>query len=312
MPAPSPVSAPPLLAGTILRARSGFYTVQTDRGLVECQLRGRIKRERRSTDLAVIGDRASVSLLTDATGVIEEVEPRDSRFSRRQPGPRGAWKEDVMVANLDQVLVVFACADPMPNPRLVDRFLVVAETNEIEPAIVVNKVDLCGHGEARAEFRRYEELGYAVHYVSALQAVGLDALRARLAGRISVVTGPSGVGKSTLLNALQPGLRLSTGAVSDALHKGRHTTTVAELLPLAEGGYVADTPGLRELALWETSASELAWAFRDFRPYLGSCAFNDCRHLDEPRCAVRAALSDGTISPERYDSYRRMMATEPG
>jgi ribosome biogenesis GTPase len=311
LPAPSEVSAPPLLAGTILRARSGFYTVETDQGLIECQLRGRIKRERRSTDLAVIGDRASVSLLTDTTGVVEAIAPRDSRFSRRQPGPRGTWKEDVMVANLDQVLIVFACADPMPNPRLVDRFLAVAETNEIEAAIVVNKADLCGQEQARAEFRRYEELGYAVHYVSALAATGLEALRERLRGRISVVTGPSGVGKSTLLNALQPGLRLDTGAVSEALHKGRHTTTVAELLPLADGGYVADTPGLRELALWETSPSELAQAFVEFRPYLGSCGFNDCRHLDEPRCAVRAALNEGAIAPERYDSYRRMLATAP-
>ncbi len=307
MPAPSRVSAPPTLEGTVLRARSGFYTVQTNQGLIECQLRGRIKKERRGTDLAVIGDRVTVSPLTDATGVIEAAEPRDGRFSRRQPGPRGTWKEDVLVANLDQVLIVFACADPMPNPRLVDRFLVVAETNEIEAAIVVNKVDLCESEIARDEFRRYEQLGYPVHYVSAREGRGLDALRDRLRGRISVVTGPSGVGKSTLLNALQPGLRLGTGAVSETLHKGRHTTTVAELLPLADGGYVADTPGLRELALWETSPSELAWAFPEFRPHLGGCAFNDCRHLDEPRCAVRTALASGQISPERHASYRRML-----
>jgi ribosome biogenesis GTPase len=311
LPAPSRVSAPPLLAGTILRARSGFYTVQTTQGLVECQLRGRIKRERRGTDLAVIGDRVSVSLLTDSTGAIEAVEPRQGRFSRRQPGPRGTWKEDVLVANLDQVLIVFACADPMPHPRQVDRFLVVAETNEIDAAIVVNKVDLCGIDKAREEFRPYQELGYAVHHVSARDGIGLDALRNRLRGRISVVTGPSGVGKSTLLNALQPGLRLGTGAVSEALHKGRHTTTVAELLPLTDGGYVADTPGLRELALWQTSASELEWAFPEFRPPLGGCAFNDCRHLDEPRCAIRAAVSSGQISPERHDSYRRMLLTQP-
>jgi ribosome biogenesis GTPase len=312
LPATSQVLSPPLLAGTILKARSGFCSVHIDDGtLIECQLRGRIKKERRGTDLAVIGDRVTVSLLTDATGVIEEVEPRESRFSRRQPGPRGTWKEDVLVANLDQVLIVFACADPMPSPRLVDRFLVVAETNEIDAVIVVNKVDLCAIETAREQFRRYEQLGYPVAYVSGREGVGLDALRDRLRGRISVVTGPSGVGKSTLLNALQPGLRLRTGAVSDALHKGRHTTTVAELLPLADGGYVADTPGLRELALWQTSPSELEWAFPEFRPHLDSCGFNDCRHLDEPRCAVRAALSHGEISPERYDSYRRILLTEP-
>jgi ribosome biogenesis GTPase len=305
------IASPSLLAGTVLRARSGFYTVQTDAGLVECQLRGRIKRERRATDLAVIGDRVELTRLDDATGVIESVEPRESRFSRRQPGPRGSWKEDVLVANLDQVLVVFACADPLPNPRLVDRFLVVAETNEIEAVIVVNKVDLCGTDAARAAFAEYERLGYPVHLVSARERIGVDGLRQRLRGRISVVTGPSGVGKSTLLNVLQPGLQLGTGEVSTALHKGRHTTTVAELLPVAEGGYVADTPGLRELALWEVAPSELAWAFPEFRAHLGGCAFNDCRHLDEPRCAVRAALAAGEIAEQRYDSYRRSLATEP-
>jgi ribosome biogenesis GTPase len=305
------IASPPLLAGTVLRARSGFYTVQTDAGLIECQLRGRVKRERRATDLAVIGDRVELTRIDDATGVIESIEPRESRFSRRQPGPRGSWKEDVLVANLDQVLVVFACADPLPNPRLVDRFLVVAETNEIEAIIVVNKVDLCGTDAARAAFAEYERLGYPVHLVSARERIGVDSLRQRLGDRISVVTGPSGVGKSTLLNALQPGLHLGTGEVSTALHKGRHTTTVAELLPVAEGGYVADTPGLRELALWEVAPSELAWAFPEFRPHLGGCAFNDCRHLDEPRCAVRAALAAGEIAEQRYDSYRRILATEP-
>ncbi len=305
------ISAPPLLDGTILRARSGFYSIQTDAGMFECQLRGRMKRERRDTDLAVIGDRVRLAPLTDTTGVIEHVEPRSSQFSRRQPGPRGSWKEDVLVANVDQVLVVFACSDPMPNPRLVDRFLSVAEVNEIEATVVANKVDLCGEDIGRLTFGRYERIGYPVEYVSARQALGIDDLRRRLAGRISVVVGPSGVGKSTLLNAVQPGLRLATGDVSEALHKGRHTTTSAELHELdgPDGGYVADTPGLRELAVWRMEPSELAWSFREFRPHLGACGFNDCRHLDEPRCAVLAAIASGQIDPARYDSYRRILAT---
>ena len=214
-----------------------------------------------------------------------------------------------MVANLDQVLVVFACADPDPHVRMVDRFLVVAEQNEIEAVIVANKVDLVGAEAARRIFGPYEEIGYAVEYVSARAAIGIDALRDRLAGRISVVTGPSGAGKSTLLNAIQPGLHLATGEVSEALHKGRHTTVAAELLPVrsTDGGYVADTPGIRELGLWDIPPDELAWCFREFRPFLGGCAFNDCRHVGEPRCAIRGAVAGGGISEARYDSYRRML-----
>ncbi len=301
--------APALLAGVILRARSGFYTVRTDDGRdVECRLRGRVKKDRQATDLAVIGDRVRISLLPDGAGMIEEVEARSSRFSRRQPGPRGTWKEDMLVANVDQVLVVFACADPMPHLRMLDRFLVVAEHNEVPSVVVANKVDLVGIQHARAIFGLYERIGYQVHYVSAREGMGIEELGDQLAGRTSVVTGPSGVGKSTLLNAVQPGLRLATGDVSEALHKGRHTTTSAELHPITgpANGYVADTPGLRELGLWQIPDEELAWCFPEFVEHLGGCGFNDCTHLHEPRCAIRDAVEAGNIPPERYDSYRRL------
>jgi ribosome biogenesis GTPase len=299
------------LTGHVLRARSGFYTVQVAGGLVECRLRGRVTRDRLAADPCVIGDVVTVSRLPDGTGMIESVAERRSRFSRRQPGPRGTWREDVMVANLDQVLVVFACADPVPHLRMVDRFLVVAEHNEIDAAVVVNKTDLCGEPGPRAIFAEYERIGYPVHLVSARTGEGIDTLRERLAERISLVTGPSGVGKSTLLNAIQPGLRLATGLISEALHKGRHTTTAAELHPVNDGrGWVADTPGIRELGLWAIPPGELAWCFREIRPLLGGCAFNDCQHTHEPRCAVRSAVERGEVSGERYDSYRRLLAGE--
>jgi ribosome biogenesis GTPase len=244
--------------------------------------------------------------------MIEEVEERSSRFSRRQPGPRGTWKEDMLVANVDQVLVVFACADPMPHLRMLDRFLVVAEHNEVQAVVVANKVDLVGMDRARAIFGLYERIGYEVHYVSAREGIGVEELADQLAGGVSVVTGPSGVGKSTLLNAVQPGLRIETGTVSEALHKGRHTTTSAELhvLTVPGGGYVADTPGLRELGLWQIPDEELPWCFPEFVRHLGSCAFNDCTHLHEPRCAVRAAVDAGQVPAERYDSYRRLRLNE--
>jgi ribosome biogenesis GTPase len=296
--------------GLVLRARSGFYTIETDEGdLVEARLRGRVKKDRQTSDLAVIGDRVEVERLPDGTGAIASVEPRRSRFSRRQPGPRGSWREDVMVANPDLVVVVFAVDRPPPNPRLIDRFLVVTGYNEVPALLVANKVDL-GAEAARGIFGPYERIGYDVLYAGAKAGIGVEELRGRLAGRLSIVTGPSGVGKSTLLNALQPGLQLATGEVSSAEEgKGKHTTTHAELLPLegADGGYVADTPGIRELGLWEIPPSELAWCFPEFRAHLGGCAFNDCSHLHEPRCGLRAAVARGEISDERYDSYRRLL-----
>ena len=302
-----------VVTGLVLRARSGFYTVVTDGGLqVEARLRGRLKKERQESDIAVIGDRVSVELLPDGTGAIEAVEPRTRRFSRRQPGPRGSWREDVMVANADLVAVVFACDHPPPNPRLIDRFLVVAEYNEVPALVVANKVDLVSADAARAAFGEYERIGYEVVYASAKTGVGVDELRRHLEGRLSIVTGPSGVGKSTLLNAMQPGLRLAIGDVSDALHKGRHTTTLAELLLVEgpRGGYVADTPGIRELGLWQVPSTELAAAFPEFRPHLGRCAFNDCSHVHEPRCGLRAAVESGAVSAGRYDSYRRILGVE--
>lgn len=302
-----------MLSGTVLRARSGFYTVHADDGrTIESRLRGRVKKERQASELAVIGDRVSVASLPDGSGMIEAVAPRTSKLSRRQPGPRGSWREDLIVANIDQVLVVFACADPMPHLRMVDRFLVVAEHNDVEAVLVANKVDLVGLDKARATFGVYEEIGYPVHYLCAREGMGVEELADRLGGRTSVVTGPSGVGKSTLLNAVQPGLHIDTGDVSAAMHKGQHTTTSAELHRLTRpgGGYVADTPGLRELGLWRIPDHELGWCFPEFREHLASCAFNDCRHLEEPRCAVRAALAAGRIPVARYDSYRRLVLNE--
>jgi ribosome biogenesis GTPase len=296
--------------GLVLRARSGFYTIATDDGeLVEARLRGRVKKERQTSDLAVIGDRVVVERLADGTGAIASVEPRVRRFSRRQPGPRGTWREDVIVANPDLVAIVFSTDRPPPNPRLIDRFLVVAEYNEVPALIVANKVDLDADA-ARAAFGPYQRIGYDVLFTSARAGIGIEELRGRLAGHLSIVTGPSGVGKSTLLNALQPGLQLATGEVSSVEEgKGKHTTTHAELLALEGpgGGYVADTPGIRELGLFEIPQSELAWCFLEFRPNLGGCAFNDCSHLHEPRCSLRAAVGAGRVSEERYDSYRRML-----
>jgi ribosome biogenesis GTPase len=300
------------LQGTVLRAQSGFFWVRTDEGVLECTLRGRLKKERQSSDIAVIGDVVEVARVSPKNGAIEAVLPRRTKLARRASGSKGVWKEDVLVANLDQAVLVFACANPEFHPRMLDRYLVLTEASELETVIVANKVDITGPERARELFAAYEQIGYPVIYTSPKTGHGIDALRAQLAGRISVVTGKSGVGKSSLLNVVQPGLHLATGDVSEALHKGRHTTTVAELIPLdlAGGGYVADTPGIREIGLWNFPLDELDWCFREFRPYLGECYFAGCTHVHEPDCAVRAALEAGKINRARYDSYVRLREGE--
>lgn len=296
------------MQGTILRAQSGFFWVQTEQGILECSLRGRLKKERQSSDIAVIGDVVEVKVVSPGYGAIESVYPRRSKLARRAAGTKGVWKEDVLVANLDQALLVFACANPDFHPRMLDRYLVLTEASEIKTIIVANKVDLIGIDRARELFRVYEDIGYQVFYTSPRTGEGIDELRAQLAGYLSVVTGKSGVGKSSLLNAIQPGLQLATGEVSDMVNKGRHTTTVAELIRLnaEEGGYVADTPGIREIGLWRFPVEELDWTFREFRPYLDECYYTGCTHTHEPDCGVLAAVAAGAIHRDRYDSYVRL------
>lgn len=294
--------------GTVLRAQSGFFWVQTEEGVLECTLRGRLKKERQSTDIAVIGDAVEVVRTSPRHGVIEAVEPRRTKLARRAPFTKGVWKEDVLVANVEQVFIVFACTNPEFSPRMLDRYLVLTEYSELESVVVANKVDLVGEARAREMFAEYERIGYPVLYTSTKTGLGIDALKARLGGTISVVTGKSGVGKSSLFNAVQPGLGLAVAEVSEAHGKGRHTTRVAELiaLDLPGGGFLADTPGIREIGLWRFPMDELDWCFREFRPYLGQCFFAGCTHTHEPDCAVRAAVAEGAISDARHDSYVRL------
>lgn len=299
---------PPVLPGLIVRAQSGFFEVATERGPIVCQLRGKLKRGPRTGDAAALGDRVRIILLDDGTGTIETVEPRRSVLSRQAPGRKA---EQVIVANPDQMVFVLACADPDPNFRMLDRLLVVAEREGIPARVCANKIDLVVERAARAEFDEYQQLGYPVHYTSAVSGKGIRDLRRALVGKLSVFAGPSGVGKSSLLNAIQPGLGLHTREVSQNTGKGTHTTVVPELMALDAGGYVADTPGLRAFALWDIEPEEVDGYFPELRQLVPECAFNDCTHLHEPGCAVIAAVERGQVSPERYDSYCRIRLGEP-
>jgi len=297
--------------GTVLRATGGFFDVLTEGRVVRCRMRGRLKKERQKTDLCVIGDEVEVSLLDGDEGLLEEVLPRRSRFSRQQPGRGGArFKEDVLVANLDQIVVVFSFSTPPLHPRMLDRFLVIAEHAGVEAVVVGNKVDEEGGPETRSLLERYRDLGYRVLTTSARTGEGVEELGALLRGRLSALVGPSGAGKSSLINAVYPELALRVGGTSEAHGKGRHTTRVATLHPLPGGGFVADTPGIRELGAFEIPKSELAACFPEMRPFLGLCGFRSCEHVHEPGCAVMEAVDRGAIAEARYDSYVRLHEDE--
>jgi len=294
-----------LLSGLIIKTQSGFFVVETGQGLVVCQLRGKLKRGRAIGDIAAIGDHVQVTAAEDGSGTIEEVEGRERALVRLDPRPRGIYQQ-VLLANPDQAVFVFACANPDPKLRMLDRFLVVAEKIKVPVVIVANKTDLVKNAEEI--FGMYTRIGYRVLYTAARAERGIEELREALSGKVSALAGPSGVGKSTLLNALQPGLGLAVSEISLAVNKGKHTTVARQLIPLAGGGYVADTPGWKSLALWDTHPEENDSYFPELSPLVAHCQFSDCSHTHEPGCAVLAALAAGSIHAERYESYLRLRA----
>ncbi|HEX2283029.1 MAG TPA: ribosome small subunit-dependent GTPase A [Thermomicrobiales bacterium] len=295
--------------GVIVRSYGLHYDVSTDAGLLRCTLRGTIKRERRRTDPAAVGDRVRATLSTPQDdppqGVIEEILPRVRSLSRRARGT--ADSEQVILANPDQLVAVFAIRDPEPHPRMIDRFLLLAEARGIDAIICANKVDLADLPEVETFFKPFTMAGYPVIPTSALTGYGIDDLREKLNGKITAFAGPSGVGKSSLLNRIIPELEERTGDISSATGKGRHTTTWTTLFQLGPDTFVADTPGMRQLGLWGIDFENLDQLYPEFRPHLEECYYADCRHLDEPDCAVIAAVEAGEVHPDRYDSYRRLL-----
>lgn len=287
------------LGGVVLERDGAQYRVLTPDGEVRAILRGKAKRDQPQV---VVGDR--VQLEREPQGGlfgITGAEPRRSVLERRIPLGRGTR---TVVANIDRVFVVTATTSPAPIPSLIDRLLVVAEANDLPAALIVNKTDLEAGDDLIA---RYRAAGYEVLPMAAKRGDGVDALRAQLPGRESVVTGASGVGKSSLVNALQPGLVLRTGAVSERVGRGRQTTTGAVMIPLASGGFLVDTPGFSEVGLWGLEPRGLAHCFPEFRARLDACRFPDCTHTHEPGCAVQAGADAGTIHPDRLASYRLLL-----
>src|SRR5215211_923299 len=315
--------------GVVFRKTLGNYTVHTNGREIDCSLSSLIHKqlifptadptslrhrvqevhEISHVDPVAIGDRVRYVEAGDGRGMIVEILPRDSKLSRPAPVPGQRVFEQVIVSNADLILPIFAVANPAPKWGLLDRYLVSAEAAEIPALIVINKLDLAWKNPGfDEEIQIYRSIGYLVLLVSAATGDGMEELKQALQGKQSVMVGKSGVGKTSLLNAIQPGLGLRVKAVSQGqLGKGRHTTTHSEMFKLEFGGALVDTPGIREFGLWDIKTDELAYLFPEMADYVGECKFGlSCRHDQEPGCAIRRAVMAGAISPYRYQSYMNL------
>ena len=291
------------LAGRVLSVHGLASRVQADNGrLYSCATRRLLKTlSTEQRHIVAAGDRVvfrPVDQPGTNEGIIERIEPRHGVISRTSRG-----RQQILVANVDQALIVTSAAEPRLKPQLIDRLLVSAEQGRVRPVICINKIDLVDAAELQPLIGVYSQMGYDVVVLSATTRFGIPRLRQLLAGCESVVVGQSGVGKSSLLNAIDPELRLRVASVSEETQKGRHTTTTARLVPLSFGGYVVDTPGIRQFQLWDVIAEEVGGYYRDLRPYVSHCRFPDCTHLHEAGCAVKDAVADGRLDARRYESY---------
>lgn len=305
---------PPITAtpnqGVVYKKFFDRYTVQLGEQTVTACLSSQLQKANRCGSLIAVGDWVQLQQRTDASWQIVEILPRRNQLSRQSavPMPGAHAFEQIIAANLDQVAILFAVANPAPRWNMLDRYLIALEAAQIPALICITKCDLLHDpDELRTVLTDYLQIGYPTLTVSAQTGDGLPLLRQALTGRITALVGKSGVGKTTLLNSLQPGLGKRIGDVNQITGKGRHTTTQAEMIALDFGGALLDTPGMREYGLWDIAADELAGFFPEMRPFLGKCRFGySCTHNEEPGCAIRNATLQGKISPRRYQSYLRL------
>lgn len=316
--------------GTVIRKSTGQYWVAGEAGsaLVVCSLTNMLRKqlvypiadptswrphvlavkEIRLVDPVAIGDRVRFLPAGPGCGQIQEVLPRRSKLSRRAAGAQPL--EQVIVANADQVVVVFAAAQPAVRWNLVDRYLVSTEACNLPALLCFTKLDLVKEEDLLAELEPYRHCGYRILLTSSTQQVGIEELRQALHGKLSALVGSSGVGKTTLLNTLEPGLGQRVREISKITGKGRHTTSSLEMYTLTGGGFLVDSPGMREYGLWNVDPNHLASLFPEMRPYLGNCRFGvSCRHDKEPGCAVKKAMEEGAIHPRRYQSWLRLASS---
>lgn len=310
------MTEPKIYCGFVIRIKGSDYYVVSGDEEVRCSLRGRFRiDESPEAVLPVVGDNVEFRREENLdsrgpTGLILSLLKRKSIFARSNPA--GKKKYQILGANLDYVFLVFAVREPTINLRLLDRMLVAAGCGSMEPVICVNKMDLAASPDHIGKvISPYRAIGYDVIFCSALSGKGLDRLRNKMAGKKSIMAGPSGAGKTSIIAALEPGVDLRIRNVSSRTGKGKHTTTHFELHSLRGGGYLGDSPGVREFGIWGVSRQTLGDYFVDFKPLAGHCRFAGCIHSHEPGCEVKKAVQNGSIHPQRYESYLRILDTLP-
>jgi len=296
------------LTGRVLKAFGNRFIVQTADGSYDCGLRGKLRLSTtRQSSPVVVGDRVRFAVGEPPYGTIEETAQRTTKLSR--PNVENPDNEQIIVANIEQLVVVVSIDKPRLKLGVIDRFLLAAEKSGMRGCICLNKIDLSTPDKYDPLMDIYRRIGYTVLTCSAKTGEGIDAVRMAVRFHVSIFAGHSGVGKSSIINALQPGLQIKTQEISSATGKGLHTTTAVELHPLDFGGYIADTPGLREVGLWDFKPAELDRYYPELEPFRGQCRFRNCVHLGEPGCAVKEAVAEGQVSRERYESYARIYKT---
>jgi len=294
------------MKGRVVRVSGLQHLVEVAGEAWQCELRGRLKEGiRRTTSPVIAGDWVEVSPRGSRTGVIEAIQPRYSQFSRAASGSRPY--EQIVAANLDQLVVVVAIRQPAMRTGFIDRAVVMGLKGKMQPVVCINKVDLDPQGMGRAIGQVYRELGYTVLFTSAHTGEGIPDFREALRDRVSGMVGQSGVGKSSLLNLLDPGFSIKTQQLMKQHDRGRHTTAAVHLYKLEDGGYVADTPGIKELRLWGVKREELVHYFVEMNPLIERCQFRNCIHLHEPGCAIREGVENGQVAPFRYAGYQRII-----
>lgn len=295
------------MKGLVIKSTGSWYQILSDtRQRVDCRIQGKFRlKDIKTTNPIAVGDRVEFELEPELeTGVITQLEERKNYIIRKSVNL--SKQAQIIAANLDQAFLIVTLASPRTSLGFIDRFLVTAEAYDIPAILIFNKLDLFSEEglEILAEYEQiYTDLGYSCYHVSAKEGTNIEQIKTLLKDKVTLISGHSGVGKSTLINAILPEAEVKTGAVSDWSDKGQHTTTFAEMYTLPFGGYLIDTPGIRELGVFDIEPQDLGRLFPEFRERMGDCRFHNCRHINEPGCAVLAALEAGEIEPSRYDSY---------